>query len=91
MKKVRIIILLIIISSITSFFYINYIGSKFNDVIYKYINDEVKRFSYNVVNTAVNDVLAKTDTNNLFIIMKRILSLTLVELSTTNHYYFKGL
>ena len=70
MKKVRIIILLIIISSITSFFYINYIGSKFNGVIYKYINDEVKRFSYNVVNTSVNDVLAKTDTNNLFIIMK---------------------
>ena len=70
MKKVRIVFLIIIISSITSFFYINYIGNKFNNIMYKYINEEVTRFSYNVVNTSVNDVLEKMDTSNLFIIMK---------------------
>lgn len=70
MKKVRIVFLIIIISSITSFFYINYIGNNFNKIMYKYINEEVTRFSYNVVNTSVNDVLEKMDTSNLFIIIK---------------------
>lgn len=70
MKKLTILFWLILLSSIASFLYIDYIGKEFGTILQKYVNTEVKRFTTNVVNTAVNDVVATWDTNDLFIIKK---------------------
>ena len=59
-----------IISIITSIIFIDYIGSKFNEVLFKYVNIEVKRFTTNIVNTSVNDVILVNNTNNLFVVNK---------------------
>lgn len=70
MIKLKKIILMILISIITSSFFIDCIGSKFNKILYKYVNTEVKRFTTNVVNTSVNNVITNYNTDELFIINK---------------------
>lgn len=70
MKRITIILWLITTSSIISFFYVDYIGKEFGTILQKYVNTEVKRFTTNVVNTAVNDVVSSWNTEELFIIKK---------------------
>ena len=70
MRKIKLIILLFILSLVTSFILIDYIGSKFNNILYKYVNVEVKRFTNNIVNTSVNNVILANNTDDLFIINK---------------------
>ena len=43
MKKVKIILLLILLASIISSFYISYLGTKYNKILYNYINKEVNK------------------------------------------------
>lgn len=70
MRKIKIIFIINIFSIVTSFLFVDYIGDKFNSVLKKYINIEVKRFTTNVVNTSVNDVILNKNTDDLFIVNK---------------------
>ena len=70
MKKLKFLFIIMNISIITSIIFIDYIGSKFNNILYKYVNIEVKRFTTNIVNTSVNDVILTNNTSDLFIINK---------------------
>ena len=66
MKKVKIILLLILLASIISSFYISYLGKKYNKILYNYINKEVTRTTTNLVSSSINEVISNIDTNNLF-------------------------
>lgn len=70
MKENKIVIWIIIFASLTSFFYVDYIGTKFTPMITSYINKEVKRFTTNIVSTSVNDVIERYNSDELFIIKK---------------------
>ena len=70
MNKKNKFLVIFILSLITSFFLIEFLGKKLNTSLYKYVNIEVKRLITNIVNSSVNEIIAKNNTEEMFIITK---------------------
>lgn len=70
MKKIKIIFWLLIVSVTSSFFLLIILGNKIAPIIYRYTSVETKRFTSNVVNSVVNDILSSSDIEDLFTTIK---------------------
>ena len=55
---------------VISFFCVSLLGKKVNPILLNYLNLEVERVTSNVIDSTVNDVLAKGITQELFIVSK---------------------
>ena len=82
MKKVKIILLLILLASIISSFYISYLGTKYNKILYNYINKEVTRTTTNLVSSSVNEVVSTINNDILFEIKKTNDEIYSIDLNT---------
>lgn len=53
-----------------SFFCVCFLGKKVNPILLNYLNLEVERITSNIIDSSVNDVLAKEQSDELFVITK---------------------
>lgn len=70
MKKIKILFWILTSSLILSFFLLVLLGKKTNKILYNYLNVETERFTSSIVNSVVNDIVAKNLEEKLFIIIK---------------------
>lgn len=70
MSTKKSILYLFLLSIITAFFLLKYLGDKVSPIVYRYVNVEVKRFASNVVNHSINDIIAEDLDEELFYITK---------------------
>lgn len=67
LKKMGIVLVCVIL---ISFFCLQVLGNKVNPILVKYVNLEVGRITSNVVETSVNEILAKGLEKDLFVVTK---------------------
>lgn len=70
MNKLKLFIIIIVLSIITSLILLGYTGKKLNKQLYNYVNVESKRIVSNVVNYSINEIIAENMIEDLFEITK---------------------
>lgn len=70
MNRLKLFIIIIILSIISSFILVGYTGKKLNKKLYNYVNFESKRIVSNVVNYSINEIIAEDIIDDLFEITK---------------------
>ena len=70
MNRLKLFIIIIILSIISSFILVGYTGKKLNKKLYNYVNFESKRIVSNVVNYSINEIIAENIIDDLFEITK---------------------
>lgn len=61
-----VVLIVVFLSLVSSFFLIQSFGRKINPILYKYFNVEVKRFTNNVISNTINKAISGKDMDKLF-------------------------
>lgn len=70
MNKIKLLFWLIIANIVFSFFLLQIISNALNPILSSYVNIEANHFANNIVSSTVNEVIAKNNDYDLFIITK---------------------
>ncbi len=70
MNKLKLLFLIVISTTVLSFFLLSVLGRRLSPILARYVNVEAKRFASNIINTSVNDTLKEGITDDLFKLSK---------------------
>ena len=69
-KKTNLFLFILFMTIITSILLLNILGKKLNPILIRYTNMEAKRFTSNIINSTINDIVEEELSEDLFILNK---------------------